>query len=106
VNDPGKDLWWIPGGRIRFHERLDDAARRELREETGLKAVKIEKKGVMEHIWPEVHFITTFFLAEVNSMNVVMNDEHLEYAWISSLDESLHKYVKYMIKESNIFQSE
>lgn len=103
VNAPGKGLWWIPGGRVRFGEKLEDAARRELLEETGLKAKKLEMKGVMDHIWLEVHFVTTFFLAEVNSMNVEMNDEHYDFTWVSSIEDDFHAYLKYMINESNLF---
>lgn len=34
-NHPGKDLWALPGGYLDKNETLDNAARRELKEETG-----------------------------------------------------------------------
>jgi 8-oxo-dGTP diphosphatase len=40
---PFKDKWALPGGFVRVEETLDDAARRELEEETGLREVFLEQ---------------------------------------------------------------
>src|SRR5215472_17532149 len=41
--EPFKGRWALPGGFVRVDETLDDAARRELAEETGLKNVFLEQ---------------------------------------------------------------
>src|SRR2546429_6743361 len=40
---PFKGRWALPGGFVRVDETLDEAARRELQEETGLKNVFLEQ---------------------------------------------------------------
>lgn len=40
---PFADHWAIPGGFVKLHEPLDQAARRELEEETGLRDVYLEQ---------------------------------------------------------------
>src|SRR5688572_10419357 len=41
--DPFKGKWALPGGFVRLEETLDEAARRELFEEAGLKNVFLEQ---------------------------------------------------------------
>lgn len=44
-NDPFKDAWALPGGFVDKDEALDKAAKRELKEETGMRAVNLEQFG-------------------------------------------------------------
>ncbi|HWN57345.1 MAG TPA: NUDIX domain-containing protein, partial [Methylomirabilota bacterium] len=40
---PGRGRWAFPGGLVRRGEMLDDAARRELHESTGLRGTYLEQ---------------------------------------------------------------
>jgi len=51
-NEPVKDVWFTPGGRVRIGETLEVAVLRKLKEETGLKAKKVKRKGTMCHFYP------------------------------------------------------
>lgn len=44
----GKDIWNGFGGKLNDGESIEEAAIREVREETGIKINKIEKKGIID----------------------------------------------------------
>jgi hypothetical protein len=56
----------------------------------------------MAQIWPETHFVTTFYRVDVAGGDVEMNDEHSRYRWATS-PSGLHPYVAEMIERSGIF---
>lgn len=56
VNRPAQGFWFVPGGRIRKNERLDDAFRRIASEELGradLKRTDADLLGVYEHLYED-----------------------------------------------------
>ena len=66
-NHPCIGMWATPGGFIEFRESIDDAARRELEEETGIKNIDIEQLksyGVYDRD-PRTRVITTAYVALV-----------------------------------------
>jgi ADP-ribose pyrophosphatase YjhB (NUDIX family) len=103
-NEPAKDTWFVPGGRVNFGETLEQAVTGKLQEETGLTPTKIEKKGAMTHLFPKAHNITIFFRVEVKNNTVKLNHEHRSKRWITKITEDVHPYVKQMIEEAKIFK--
>lgn len=66
ANDPYKGRWALPGGFVHHGERVEDAARREAEEETGLKAKLQKIIGVYSDPKrdPRGHVVSICFLAE------------------------------------------
>ena len=88
-----RGLYVIPGGHIEVGERMENALRREIAEETGLAVYDVEFLGFQEFIhdeafWKQRHFIFFDYVCKTRSTQVTLNDEAQEYAWVS-LEEAL-----------------
>ena len=67
--EPFKGKWAIPGGFVRIDENLEDAAKRELEEETGVKNVYLEQLYTFGNPKrdPRGRVITVSYMALINS---------------------------------------
>jgi 8-oxo-dGTP diphosphatase len=70
--EPFKDKWAIPGGFVRMNESLEDAAIRELKEETGVKDVYLEQLYSFGNPKrdPRGRVITISYMALINSEKI------------------------------------
>lgn len=77
----------VPGGHIELGERIEDAARREALEETGLTIHDLRPLCWQEFIydpafWKPRHFIFFDFACRTDGTDVCLNDEAEEYEWV------------------------
>jgi colanic acid biosynthesis protein WcaH len=103
-NQPAKDLWFTPGGRVYRGELLEQTVQRVLKQETGLEVLKVEQIGAMSHLWPESHTVTVIYVVHVSHTNVDMNSEHRAFKWIDLPSHNLHPYVQEMVQRSELFK--
>lgn len=83
----------VPGGHVELGERIEEAAIREVKEETGLDVYDLEFILFQEFIydpsfWKPRHFIFFDYACRTDSTGVQLNDEAEEHVWVR-LEEAL-----------------
>ncbi|MFL1416310.1 GDP-mannose mannosyl hydrolase [Pseudomonas fildesensis] len=101
VNRPAYGFWFVPGGRIRKNETLDNAFRRLTREELGRTFERASARllGVFEHFYddsvfanagagPDTHYVVLAYCLTVTLDDALQppTEQHHHYRWWS-LDE-------------------
>ncbi len=88
-NEPGRGNWSIPGGHLEWGERAEDAARREVVEETGVICsiegfvAHVDGMGPPEDGTPAYHYVLLDFWGEWQAGDPEPADDALQACWLS-----------------------
>jgi 8-oxo-dGTP diphosphatase len=87
--DPLKGWWSLPGGIVEAGEKLADAIRREVREETGLEVEPYSMFEIFERVIPddagqaEYHYVLIDYLCKVVGGTLEAATDVSRAAWVS-----------------------
>ena len=103
-NEPAKNTWFVPGGRIRKNERIAEAYERILGAETGLHIPfrEAEFGRTYEHLYAEncfgdpgfgTHYCVLAYMLRLNHQpNLGMDNQHSKFAWLTPSSPAIHGY--------------
>lgn len=94
LKDKVSNLWTLPGGRLEFGEKPEDALVREVLEETGLEVTVGEVTGNWNFSVPsenEERVLTNFFCKEIGG-KFRLSDEDLEAKWVTPREFLMAEY--------------
>jgi mutator protein MutT len=86
--EPLKGVWSLPGGAVEVGERLKDAVRREVREETGLEVEPVSVAEIFERIMPgphgrtEYHYVLIDYLCKLTGGELHASSDAARAAWV------------------------
>ncbi|MDR0978516.1 MAG: NUDIX domain-containing protein, partial [Lachnospiraceae bacterium] len=88
--EPEKEYWSIPGGKVEFFEKIEDALKREIKEETGVDIEIVRLLGICNHIVDneKIHYISPSYLCKIKSgePKIMEPQKHIDMKWFP-LDE-------------------
>ena len=94
VSPKWQGKYGLPGGHIEYGETMEETAKREVKEETGLDIFDIQLLMVQECIfrkefYKKKHFIFLDYIAKTKDTNIILDGrEGTEHVW-ATIDEAL-----------------
>ena len=87
----GGDYWFIVTGSVESDESLEDAIKREVKEETNLEVSEIfDLNWGSIYSWRGEDHSENNFLAFVKKGKIILNEEHVDFEWLN-LDDFIKK---------------
>lgn len=106
VEEPGKDLYWVVGGRLRFKESIDEFAKRVQTREIGRYFTQRKLIAFSNYMFPEnensraTHTPSIMYLVEVDDFFIPdLDDTSIDYMWADTLPDELLKMTDFIYEQ-------
>lgn len=111
IGSHGANTWATPGGHLELGESIEDCAKREVLEETGLIVDSIEKFTFTNDIFEKEgkHYVTLFVVASIVSGEPQVTEpdkcKQWKWCWLDDLPEPLFLPLINLLKEDNTLEN-
>jgi ADP-ribose pyrophosphatase YjhB (NUDIX family) len=102
TEEPMKNEWWLPGGRLHRSETPEQCALRKVEEETGLQG----RLGPLIHVestdFGNVHSVNLVYIMRVKNRKVRENNLSHGAVWTQRIKPHLHPYIKNSLSKAGL----
>jgi len=77
-DEPDKNKWAIPGGKLELNETLEEGLKREMKEETSLDVEEVRLLGIIEVINDNFHYVILDYECNILSGEIKANSDALD----------------------------
>ena len=113
-NEPAKGEWFVPGGRVRKHERLADAVHRVARTELGVGVEIGASLGAYQHFYETAdvadiggkHYVANGFVVRATSDPIAADGQHSDLRTFAEVPADLHPYVAQYLQDAGVIAPE
>lgn len=110
TNEPAKGEWFVPGGRVRKNESLDDAAYRLAAEELGIEVTVDRRLGTYEHYYDATeldaadtkHYVAIGYLVSLVGGDISLDDQHSDIRRFEPPFGDMHPYVGNYLRDAGL----
>jgi colanic acid biosynthesis protein WcaH len=113
TNEPAEGEWFVPGGSVRKHERLDEAVHRIADAELGVEVTVERRLGVYEHFYDVAdvagadgkHYVPVAYEVTTDSETFEGDDQHADVGvFAPPFPFELHPYVRAYLVDAGVIE--